>query len=132
MFASLQLPPTLPIINQVRGLLLFNLSQTTGAPQAFSKWFSSNVGRPHFGGAVSQSSLRREVSKRRALVKSGQRLVAIKIWPVKFGRKWRWLHFPSFTDCAFADRCHLENPAKKVGPAEVLRWFSLGALGLVG
>ena len=35
------------------------------------------------------------------------RLVAIKIYPVKYGRQWRWLNFPSFTDLAFAKMCHL-------------------------
>jgi len=93
---------------------------------------SSNSGRPRVGWAGSQSSGRREVLERRALVGLWQRLVAINMWLVKVGRKWRWSGFPSFTDVAFADRCHLENPAKKVGPAEVLRKISLGALGKVG
>jgi len=61
-----------------------------------------------------------------------QRLIAKNIWPVKSSRKKRWLRFLSFTDPAFADRCHVDNPAKKVGPAEVLHKISLGALGKVG
>ena len=49
-----------------------------------------------------------------------QRLVAIKIWSVKSGRKWRWVGFPSFRNLAFAERCHFLNFAKNVGPAVVL------------
>ena len=105
--ASLKIPPTLLIINPVRGLLLFNLSQAKGAPQTFPKWFPSNGGRPHFGGAVSQSSLRRGVSKRGTFVGSLQRLVAKEIYLVKFSRQWRWSGFSSFNDYAFAESCHL-------------------------
>ena len=86
---------------------------------------------PRFGNTESQSSGRRGVSKRRALVNSGQRLIAKKIYAVKPGRKRRWFGFPSFTDPAFADRCHFENLAKKVGHAVVFLELSLGALGLV-
>ena len=50
------------------GLLLFSLSQASGAPFACAKIFPINSGRPLVGGAGSQSSVRREVSERRALV----------------------------------------------------------------
>ena len=49
-----------------------------------------------------------------------QRLIAIKIWSVKYGRKRRWVGFPSFNDLAFVNRCHFLNFAKNVGLAVVL------------
>jgi len=129
--ASLDIPPILSDSGLVCRLLLWKISQENGAPWAFLKWLSGNSGRPCVGWAGSQSSACRGVSKRRTLVGLRQRLVAIKMWLLKYGRQWRCLSFPSFTDPAFADRCHLENQAKKVGPAVVLRNISLGALGLV-
>ena len=125
-------PDSLVITSSFCGVLLLNLSQVTGAPSAFLKQISSNSGRPCVGLAESQSSGRRDFSKRRALVGSRQRLVAKKMCSVKVGRKSRWSGLPSFSDLAFAGRWHLENYAKKVRPAVVLRNISLGALGLVG
>jgi hypothetical protein len=61
-----------------------------------------------------------------------QRLIAIKIWLVKYGRQWRWVGFPSFNDLAFVNRCHFLNFAKNVGPAEILLKLSFGALGTDG
>jgi len=116
----------------VFGLLLLRFSQENGAPQAFSKQVSGSSGRPHFSKTESQSLGRQDVSKRRALVGLRQRLIAIKIWSVKYGRKWRWVGYPSFTDLAFAEKCHLLNSSKNVGPAVVLLGGFLGSLGIVG
>ena len=104
----------------------------TGRHELFQNHFPGNEGRPHVGRAESQRFVRRRVSKRRALVGFQQRRVAIKIWPVKYGRKWRWVGYPSFTDLSFAEKCHLLNSSKNVGPAVVLLGGFLGALGTVG
>ena len=103
----------------VCGLLLFGFPKQSGR-YIFFKSFSSNSGRPCVGKTESQSLQRRKVSERRTLAGVRQRLVANEILLVKAGRKLRWSCFLSLINHAFANRCHLLNVAKNVGPAVVL------------
>ena len=90
------------------GLLLFNLSQEIqGATFPAKKLCPDKMWQAlRWLGRVPEFEASKFSRNGGHLWAGRERLVAINFLPIKYGRQWRWVGFPSFNDCAFADRCH--------------------------